>query len=173
MPVSNFGFRLMAFTFKIRDLLLPREKVLQEVEILPGYQVLDYGCGPGSYSLLAAQKVGDSGRVFALDIHPLAVKQVKKAALKKGLDNVETILSDCATGLADGSIDLILLFDILHGLNKPDEVLNELHRVLKPRGVLAFNDHHLNEDEIITGLTGGGRFKLSSRGEKTFRFTKE
>jgi len=153
-------------------MLTPRKKVLQEIEILPGFQVLDYGAGPGSYTIPAAQRVGDEGKVYALDIHPLAVNGVAKTAKNKGLNNVETIQSDCATGLADTSIDLIFLFDIFHELGRPEDVLGELHRVLKPRGVLAVNDHHLSEDEITAGLTGGGLFKLSARGEKTYRFEK-
>jgi hypothetical protein len=46
---SNFGFKLMALTFNLRDLLRPRIDILKEAGIKPGYHVLDYGCGPGSY----------------------------------------------------------------------------------------------------------------------------
>ena len=60
-----------------------------------------------------------------------------------------SILSDCDTGLPPASIDVVLLYDILHELENRTEVLKELHRVLKPEGILSVSDHHLEEDEII------------------------
>ncbi len=117
--------------------------------------------------------VGESGKVYALDIHPLAVQQVQKIAGKKRLTNIKTILSDCATGLPDKSIDVVLLYDTLHNLSKPDEVLAELHRVLKPNGILSFNDHHLKEEnEIITRITGKGLFSLLRKGKSVYNFQK-
>ena len=62
---SNLGFRLMAFGYKFRDLRLPRINVLKEVGIKTGFRVLDYGCGPGSYTVALAELVGESGKVYA------------------------------------------------------------------------------------------------------------
>ncbi len=72
---SNLDFKLMTFFFKIRDLFRdPMEKV-KNAEIKPGNVVVDYGCGPGSHAVAAAQIVGSSGKVHAIDIHPLALKK--------------------------------------------------------------------------------------------------
>jgi ubiquinone/menaquinone biosynthesis C-methylase UbiE len=169
-PMSNLHFRLMSLGMKLRDLFLPRKNVLEEVGIESGFHVLDYGCGPGGYVPAAADLVGESGRVYALDIHPLAVQSVQNIASRKRLGNVETILSDCRTGLPDSSVDVVLLYDTFHDLNEPGEVLEELHRVLKPGGILSFNDHHLKEDEIVQSLTNSGLFKLSGKGERTYTF---
>ncbi len=171
-PKSNFDFRLMSFSSKLRDFFLPRKNILAEVGIKSGFWILDYGCGPGNYTIVAAQLVGQSGKVYALDIHPLAVQRVQNMAAKKRLTNIETILSDCVTGLPDKSIDVILLYDTLHELSKPDEVLAELHRVLKPDGILSFDDHHLKEDEIMSKITNKGLFKLSRRGKRVYNFQK-
>lgn len=172
--MSDFGFRLMSFGYKFRDFRLPRMNILKEVEIKPGFYVLDYGCGPGGYIAAAAQLVSESGKVYALDIHPLAIKQVQDIVSKQKIANVETILSDCATGLPDESIDIVLLYDIFHSLSKPDEVLAELHRVLKPDGILSFNDHHMKEEpEIISKVTGKGLFTLSKKGERVYNFLKK
>jgi ubiquinone/menaquinone biosynthesis C-methylase UbiE len=170
--MSNLGFRLMAFTFRLRDILLPRQNILREVGLKPGFTILDYGCGPGSYSIAAAQLEGESGKVYALDVHPLAVQQVRKAAAKRQLTNIETILSDCASGLADESIDIALLYDTLHDLSEPDKVLAELHRVLKSNGILSCNDHHMREGEIVFEITDGGLFKLSRKGKRAYNFSK-
>jgi len=131
-PAGNFDFRLMAFWFIFRDMFLPRENVLLEVGIKPGFCILDYGCGPGSYTIIAAKLAGERGKVYALDIHPLAIQMVKNMSEKKKLTNVGTILSDCATGLPDQSVEVALLYDTFHGLSKPDEVLAELHRGPSP-----------------------------------------
>jgi ubiquinone/menaquinone biosynthesis C-methylase UbiE len=171
-PMSNFHFRLMSFSYIFRDISSSRVDTLTEVIIEPGFSVLDYGCGPGSYTIPAARMVGESGKVYALDIHPLAVQRVQKAAAKKRLTNIETILSDCDTKLPDDSVDIALLYDILHELSEPDKVLTELRRVLKSGGVLSVNDHHLTAEEIIARITGKGLFELLRKGERVYNFRK-
>ena len=172
-PMSSVLFNVMTFVFKIRDFLYPRMDVLKEAEIKTGFHILDYGCGPGSYSLIAAELVGPAGKVYALDIHPLAARRVQDRAARKGIDNIETIHSDCATGLESNTLDVALLTDIFHMLGEPDLVLKEISRVLKSEGVLAFNDHHMKEDEILAKVTSGGLFELSKKGEKMHIFSRK
>jgi ubiquinone/menaquinone biosynthesis C-methylase UbiE len=140
------------------------------VDIRPGFQVLDYGCGPGAFVPEVAKRVGPSGRVYALDIHPLAIERVKALAQRQQLANVETICSNCQTGLPDDSLDLVLLYDIYHMLSDPDAVLAELHRVLKPGGMLSFSDPHMQETDILAGIARGGLFKLARGDAKTYSF---
>lgn len=171
--MSNFHFRVMAFAFRLRDFLLPRRNILKEVGIRPGFHVLDYGCGPGGYIPDAAEMVGKSGKIYALDIHPIAIQIVKSIVSKKQLTNVETILSDSMTGLLDSTMDAVLLYDTFHDLGEPDRVLEELHRVLKPDGILSFSDHHMNGKEIISKVTKRGLFELVGKGKRTYSFSKE
>ncbi len=172
-PVSNFHFRAMTFILKLRDFFLPPMNILKEVGIKPGFRVLDYGCGPGSYIIATAEMVGKSGKIYALDINPLAIQSVKSITSKKQLTNVETILSDCKTGLPDDSMDVVLLYDTLHLLSEPDRVLEELHRVLKSDGILSLSDHHMIENEIISEVTKSGLFKLVRKGKRTYSFLKD
>ena len=151
--------------FKIRDLVQPRGNVLKEVGIKPGFQVLDFGCGPGGYILPLAKLVGEPGKIYALDMNPAAILTVKSLALKNKLENFETILSDGATGLPDGSIDVVLLYDLFHYLKKPEDVLVELHRVLKPGGTLSVSDHHMKSKDIIAAISAAGLFRLSKQGK--------
>jgi ubiquinone/menaquinone biosynthesis C-methylase UbiE len=167
---SNLDFRLMALTYRFRDFFLHRANILREVGIKPGFTILDYGCGPGSYIIPAVQLVGKTGKIYALDIHPMAIKSIRRIIAKKRLTNVETIQSDCKTGLSDSIVDIVLLYDIFHDLSDPDGVLAELCRVLKTDGILSFSDHHLKENEIVTGVTRNGLFKLLRKGERTYRF---
>jgi len=163
----------MSLTYRFRDLLVPRKKVLDEVGIRPGFHVLDYGCGPGAYVAAVTELVGASGRIYALDIHPLAIQMVEKVASEKQLNNVKTICSDCKTELPDGSIDVVLLYDTLHTFSSPDVVLKELHRVLKQDGILSFSDHHLKDEAIISKVTNDGLFRLLRKGKRTYSFLKE
>lgn len=171
-PVSAFGLNMMSLWFKLRDLLAPPESILNEAGIEPGFHLLDYGCGPGSFSIVAAQLVGHSGRVYAADINALALQRVGSIASKKGLTNIETIHTDCATGLENGTMDVVLLYDTYHDLAEPDRLLEELHRVLKPDCILSFSDHHMEEDEILDRITSRDSFTLSRKGKRTYSFTK-
>jgi len=171
-PISSFGFGLMSLMFKIRDFLRPRLHVLKEAGIESGFSVLDFGCGPGGYILPLAELVGPSGKINALDAHPLAIRAVRKIATRKETKNIETIESDCRTGLPDNVVDVVLLYDVFHDLARPDDVLQELHRILKPGGRLSFSDHHMNEKEVLARMTGGGMFRFIRKGKKTYSFMK-
>jgi len=50
--------------------------------------------------------------------------------------------------------------------------MRELHRILKPGGTLSFSDHHMNEKEVITKVTGAGMFRFVRKGNKTYSFAK-
>jgi len=103
----------------------------------------------------------------------LAIQKVKDIASKKRLANVETILSDCKTGLPDNTLDAVLLYDAFHHLSDPDAVLRELHQVLKPDGILSFSDHHMKEKEIVAEVTNSGLFRLLRKGQRTYTFLKK
>ena len=82
--MSKFEYKIMAsIGMPVRNLFMPPHKMLTEVDINPGYKVLDYGCGPGAFAIMIAEKIGQSGIVYALDIHPLAIKAAEQKARKK------------------------------------------------------------------------------------------
>jgi ubiquinone/menaquinone biosynthesis C-methylase UbiE len=172
-PMPTLMFRGMTFVLRCRDIFRPRERILKELQIEPGHRVLDFGCGPGSYTIIVAKYVGENGKVYALDIHPLAMKKVQETALKMGLRNIETIHSDHAADIPNEAVDIVLLYDVFHQLGEPQEVLLELHRVLKSDGVLSFSDHHMKEPEIIARVTHGALFSLARKDKYTITFKKQ
>ena len=171
-PVPDSHFRFMALWYRFRDFLVPRIRVLSEVGIQPGFRVLDFGCGPGSYISPLSGLVGPSGRIYAVDLHPLAIRSVRRIKQREHLENVEIIQSHGATGLPDSSVDAVLLYDTFHDLTEPERILEELARILKPEGVLSVIDEYISEDAILSGITGGQRFYLRRKGEKMLIFSK-
>ena len=169
---SNTYFRFMSFLFKIRDKFHPPIEKIRKANIKQGDTILDYGCGPGSYTIAAAKEIGPKGKIFAADIHPLALTKVRGKTGKMGYTNIETIQTDCATGLDNESINVVICFDMLHGVPNKSDLLKEFHRVLKPNSILSFDDHHLKEHEIIDFITSEGLFKLSEKKDKQFNFIK-
>ena len=160
----------MSLSFKVRDLFTPPGIFLKEAGIHTGIHILDYGCGPGSYSIEAARMVGPSGKIFSVDINPLAIGTVQKKAAKKSLNNIMTIQTDCTISMKNESVDVVLLYDTFHDLVNPSGVLRELHRVLKTGSLLSFSDHHMKETEIVEKLTETSSFEFQGKGQKTYRF---
>jgi len=61
---------------------------------------------------------------------------------------------------------------VFHKLNNQEEVLIELHRVLKSDATMCFSDHHMKKLEILKRLAENGLFKLQRKGKRTLTFSK-
>lgn len=161
-PMSDASFRFMALIHDnpLRRLLDNPIKALTAAGIQPGQQVLEVGCGPGFFTIAAAKLVGDNGCVHAIDVHPLAIKTIEEKLRKTDVTNVRVRLADAAeTGLPSESIDLVFLFGVVQRLAL-SLVLPELHRVLKPDGVLAAQTFARRS---LERLTAGGFFTFVAK----------
>ena len=141
--MSDVGFKLMTLMYKFVDFFYPFDKRVKMLNIKEGFTVIDYGCGPGRYIGRVSRLVGENGKVYAVDIHKLAIEEVKNKIKKYDLKNVEPVLTEgynCK--IRDNSADLIYALDMFHMINKPSELLNEFHRILKPNGTLIIEDGH-------------------------------
>ena len=170
--MSNTAFRVMALIHDnpLRCIFDKSIKTLKAAGIKPGQQVLEVGCGPGYFTIPVAKLVGDNGYVYAIDLHPLAIKTVEKKLQKTTLTNVKVTITDAAkTGLITESIDLVFLFGVIHALPL-DQVLPELHRVLRPGGVLAVQTFHGHSLERVTK---GGLFTFVGKEGRISKFQKE
>ncbi len=99
--------------------------------------VVEFGCGYGTFTIPAAKAI--KGKVYALDIEPDMISITDEEAKKHGLSNVQTVMRDFMTegsSLPDGSMDYVMLFNILH-LEKPMILINEAKRILKDGGKLG------------------------------------
>lgn len=141
-------------------------EVLRKVGIGWGQRVLDYGCGPGVYTIPCAQIVGAAGKVYALDVRPDPLVRVREKAEREGLSNIETILQDrvqLTASLPDGGIDVVLVYDVMHDIREPLALLKELYRVLKPAGLLSIFPMHLGTAKMLEIMKGCSFFCFRDR----------
>jgi ubiquinone/menaquinone biosynthesis C-methylase UbiE len=158
---SDIAFRFMTLGYKLRDLFQNPRRSLEKARLREGMSVVDYGCGPGNFTIAAAELVGGKGRVFAVDIHPLAIRAVKQRASRKGLRNVETVLvQGYDTGIGESSVDRVLLIDTIHLIEDPDALFREIHRMLKPDGLLFMEKGHMAMSEQKDVVEKDGLFKI-------------
>ena len=128
------------------------EGFLRRVGMREGQTVLDFGCNKGNYAKAAAEVVGPDGRVYALDKNEGALDDLAQKAEQEGLRNL-TCLRICEDGgipLPSRSVDVVLLYDIVHRGYFPEpeqreHVLRSVHRVLKPHGLLSLYPTHLKQ----------------------------
>lgn len=125
-------------------------EVLLEVGIRLGQVVLDFGCGSGTYTIPAAQLVGDGGRVYALDINSGFLDKVEQMARQEGLNNVVRIdaSGEEKIHLENEMIDVILFIDVLHLIKNREALFDEACRILKQGGSIITYPMHVAEKEV-------------------------
>jgi arsenite methyltransferase len=109
--------------------------------ISPGERVLDLGSGAGTDSLIAAQMVGEQGRVIGIDMTAQMLDKARAAASEAGAGNVEFVEAEAELlPFADASFDVVISNGVIDLIPDKDAVYAELHRVLVPGGRLQIAD---------------------------------
>ena len=115
-------------------------QMLGGIGVTAGSTVVDYGCGPGLFTLAAARLAGPSGTVYAVDLEPRMVELACKRAAEAGLANVRAVAADgVQAALPDGVADFIVCVQVMHYHAKREDrvaVARDLRRLLKADGRL-------------------------------------
>ena len=130
------------------------EKVLQEVGIRKSQIVLDFGCGSGYYTIPAAKIVGNKGKVYALDKDRSCLHEVMQRAKSQKLENIQIIKTsgELKIPLEDESVDIVLLYDVLHSyyfsVTGRKELLAEIYRISKPGALISVYPKHMDSKKL-------------------------
>ncbi len=134
-------------------------------KIKKGDIVLDLGSGAGIDCFLAAEKVGEKGKVIGIDMTKEMVEKAELNAKKRGYKNIEFILADIEKlPLKDNSIDIIITNCVINLTPDKTKTFKEAHRVLKKGGKMYISDIVLlkelseeqrNNDELLSGCVAG------------------
>ena len=131
-PVERAG----SLDNRIRRWVQNPQKILGPY-IKAGMTVLDFGCGPGFFSLDLALLVGPSGRVLAVDLQEGMLERLKVKIQGTELEE-RIILHQCeetSIGVSE-PVDFVLAFYMVHEIPHPEEFLQEVASLLKPNGQL-------------------------------------
>lgn len=155
--------------------------LLERASIGPGMRVLDAGCGPGRVTIPAAEMVGPTGEVLALDVQEAMLKSVRRRAAEKRLTNVRTLNAPLERGAVDaGAFDRALLVTVLGEIPDREGALSALHTALIVGGILSVTevlpDPHYQGQGTVRRLAEGVGFQhmrtIGSRWAFTMNFRK-
>ncbi|MGD2143822.1 MAG: class I SAM-dependent methyltransferase [Anaerolineae bacterium] len=154
---AHFG--MMAFVHEtLYSLFRDPYKALMAAGLRAGQRVLEVGCGPGFFTVPAAEIVGPKGSVTSLGISPTAVKHVRQKVEEAGATNVDVILADASDpGLPAETFDLVFVFGLGHPVGDMSGIWVQLHRLLKPDGTLSVEGHLRPPSQFFSPLNGRGR----------------
>jgi len=127
----------------------PKE-ILSQFHVDPGMTVADFGAGAGHFTFPLAQKVGTSGKVYAVEIQREMLDRLRSdMSTMQGINNVQFVWGDIdedhGSTLQDKSLDRVVIINTLFQLEKKENTAKEIFRVLKDNGkvlVMDWSDSH-------------------------------
>lgn len=120
------------------DAFLKPEDAIESWDLRPGDKVADFGCGSGFFVVPIAQRVGQKGTVYALDVRQEALDATLTKIRLFKLSNVDLVRANLeaprGSGLKDESVDKVIMTNVLFQVEDHSAILKEAFRILKPGG---------------------------------------
>jgi ubiquinone/menaquinone biosynthesis C-methylase UbiE len=160
----------------LRRKLHPPDRTAIRHGIEPGMVVLEVGPGSGTYTIAAAQRVGDSGRVITVDIEPKIIERVQERIREQGIKNIVARVADVyALPFEDGFFDMVYMITVIGEIPAPDKAMIEFHRVLAPAGALVFSEVLADPDypraKTLIRKANAAGFRLKKKVGSLFYYT--
>lgn len=125
------------------------DAALDAIGIPSGAVVGDVGAGVGYFTWRMAERVGPEGKVYANDIQPRMLEELRKNLAARNLRNVETVLgAEDDPRLPAAKLDLVLLVDVYHEFSEPRKMLDGIRRSLKPDGRLVLLEYRKEDPRV-------------------------
>ncbi len=156
---SHTSFKMMSFVHEtLYGLFRDPYKALHAAGLQTGQAVLEVGCGPGFFTVPAAEIVGETGSLLSLDVNPLAVKHVYDKVKAAGVTNTWVIAANAAqTDLPDAGFDLVFVFGLGRPVGDLEAMWAELHRLIKPQGILSIEGRLRPPEQLFRFTKRQGR----------------
>ncbi len=120
------------------------EKNVAQFGLTERMHVADLGAGSGAYTIAAARRVKEFGKVYAVEVQKELLPRIKNISRQGGLSNVETIWGDIerrgATKIGDESVDAAIVANVLFQAEDKAGIASEVKRILKPEGAVLVVD---------------------------------
>lgn len=118
---------------------------LAERFLKPGYRVLDFGCGPGFFTREFAKQVGETGRVYAVDLQEEMLRIVREKLESEDLISRVTTHQCKPDSInlpndLDGTFDAAFTIFVVHEVPDPSILFGEIAALLRPGGILFFSE---------------------------------
>jgi ubiquinone/menaquinone biosynthesis C-methylase UbiE len=125
------------------------EEALDAIGISKGAMVADIGAGVGYFTWRLAARVGPAGKVYAVDVQPGMLQQLRQNMAERKLTNYEAVLGDeDDPRLPTAGIDLALLVDVYHEFSQPRKMLRQIRASLKPDGRMVLLEYRKEDPKI-------------------------
>lgn len=145
---------LAALENPARDAYQKPHEVLEALAIRPGEVIADIGAGSGYFSLRLAHHVGDTGKVYAVDVSPDMILAINRKIRDSGARNVVSVLAPPDDPLLpDASVDRFFFCDVWHHIDDQPKYLALMKKALKPGGQVVMIDFHKKDLPVGPPLT--------------------
>jgi ubiquinone/menaquinone biosynthesis C-methylase UbiE len=132
--------------------------------VKPGQRAADVGAGTGFFSLPLCELVGETGKIYAVDLQPGMLRQIERKAARRHLLNLVTCQSDERSFALPERVDFILVFWMLHEVAKPDGFLQSIKASLNDGGTVLFSEpkFHVTQSTFLreTALFTAAGFRI-------------
>ena len=125
-------------------MFLQPSKTLAVFDLREGMRVADFGAGSGAYAHDASIRVGHTGKVYAIEVQKELLKKLEADIKESHITNIECIWGDIekkgGVKLADGSMDRVIIANVLFQATDKLGLIDEAKRILKKDGMVLLVD---------------------------------